>query len=192
MMLHHPPQHPGTKRPGQTLVMFVLLTPALLGMVGLTIDGGLMLVTHRQTQNAADAAALAAAVDLNNNLLPPIPQNTAQPTSRPTTTCPMPPPPRTSTSPPSPAAFPASIGSASNNYAEAIITYPFQTSFIQVLGVNSSQQVTARAVAGYERRPPRTASTESGVPGGMRVHVFAGHCLAQASPIDRRPEPSRL
>ena len=155
MMLHHPPQHPGTKRPGQTLVMFVLLTPALLGMVGLTIDGGLMLVTHRQTQNAADAAALAAAVDLNNNLLPPIPQNTAQTyvqtyNNMPNATT----APYVNIPPLSGPHSSASIGSASNNYAEAIITYPFQTSFIQVLGVNSSQQVTARAVAGYENVAP--------------------------------------
>jgi Flp pilus assembly protein TadG len=44
--------------------MFALLLPVLLGVLGLTIDGGLMMVVYRQTQNAADAAALAAAVDL--------------------------------------------------------------------------------------------------------------------------------
>jgi Flp pilus assembly protein TadG len=57
-------RHSPLRRPGKTLVVFALLLPLLLGMVGLTIDGGLLLATHRQTQNAADAAALAAAVDL--------------------------------------------------------------------------------------------------------------------------------
>jgi Flp pilus assembly protein TadG len=151
MMRHQPPQHPGTKRPGQTLVMFVLLTPALLGMVGLTIDGGLMLVTHRQTQNAADTAALAAAVDLMNGKTPAAAQSTAQTYVQTYNNMP-----NATTAPYvniPPLTGPhslASIGSTSNNYAEAIISYPFQTSFIQMLGVNSSQQVTARAVAGVE------------------------------------------
>src|SRR3954451_24291076 len=61
--------HPGAprsacrKRPGKTLVLFVLLVPVLLGMTGLTADAGLLMVARRQAQNAADAAALAAAVD---------------------------------------------------------------------------------------------------------------------------------
>ena len=92
MTRHHHPQHPGTKRPGKTLAMFLLLTPALLGMVGLTIDGGLLLVTYRQTQNAADAAALAAAVDLKNGNSRHRPEHGDQPTSRPTTTWPARPP----------------------------------------------------------------------------------------------------
>ena len=143
MMLHHPPQHPGTKRPGQTLVMFVLLTPALLGMVGLTIDGGLMLVTHRQTQNAADTAALVAATDLIRG--------------------------RSATYTTSGADFAQNYNmsgaivtitvpdsgpySGNSNYAQANVSYPFQTSFIQVLGVNSSQQVTASAIAGFDPPP---------------------------------------
>src|SRR3712207_3784375 len=53
-----------TRPAGKTLVMFALLLPALLGMVGLVIDGGMLQAAHRQTQNAADAAALAAALDL--------------------------------------------------------------------------------------------------------------------------------
>jgi len=145
MTRHHPPQHPGTKRPGKTLVMFVLLTPALLGMVGLTIDGGLMLVTYRQTQNAADTAALVAATDLirgRSATYTTSGANFAQNYNMSGATV-------TINSPPGPLAAPSHRTTA---YAEAIITYPFQTSFIQVLGVNSSQQVTARAVAGYE--PP--------------------------------------
>src|SRR5262249_18089577 len=51
------------ERSGKTLVVFVLLLPVLVGWVGLTIDGGLLLWEHRQAQNAADAAALAAARD---------------------------------------------------------------------------------------------------------------------------------
>src|SRR5947209_14150709 len=46
-------------RPAKTLVLFLLLLPVLLGMVGLVIDLGLVLAGHRQAQNAADAAALS-------------------------------------------------------------------------------------------------------------------------------------
>ena len=54
---------PATLRSGKTLVMFAILLPVLLGMTGLVIDGGLLMAAHRQVQNAADAAALAAAMD---------------------------------------------------------------------------------------------------------------------------------
>src|SRR5438093_13241452 len=50
-------------RAGKVLVLFVLLLPVLVGWVGLVIDTGLLLAGHRQAQNAADAAALAAAMD---------------------------------------------------------------------------------------------------------------------------------
>ena len=51
------------RRGGMVVVMFSLLLVALIGMLGLVIDTGFMLATHRQTQNAADAAALAGAVE---------------------------------------------------------------------------------------------------------------------------------
>jgi Flp pilus assembly protein TadG len=56
---------PGDKRrrSGMVVVMFSILLVALIGMLGLVIDTGFMLATHRQAQNAADAAALAAAVE---------------------------------------------------------------------------------------------------------------------------------
>ncbi len=55
--------HRSQPRSGKTLVLFALLLPALTGMVGLVIDGGLVLAAHRQLQNAADAAALSTAMD---------------------------------------------------------------------------------------------------------------------------------
>ena len=72
-------------------------------MVGLTVDYGLMLVAYRQTQNAADAAALAAAVDLESgkSSMPPRPRG--RPSARATTTWPMRPP---SISPPPRARIP--------------------------------------------------------------------------------------
>lgn len=46
---------------GQVMVIFALVLTALIGMVGLAIDGGFMYADRRSMQNAADAAALAAA-----------------------------------------------------------------------------------------------------------------------------------
>jgi len=123
--------------------MFALLTPPLLGMVGLIIDGGLMLVTYRQTQNAADAAALAAAVDLihgNSIAIASTTGTTYVQTYNNMTGANV-----TITVPDS------GPHSGDSHYAQAKVSYPFQTSFIQMLpGVNSSPQVKARAVAGYE------------------------------------------
>jgi Flp pilus assembly protein TadG len=123
--------------------MFALLLPLLLGMVGLTIDGGLLLSTYRQTQNAADSAALAAAMDLLRGKS----SSTAVTTgttyvqtynSMATATV-------TINIPPASGYY-----TGNNAFAEAIVNYPYSTSFIQLLGVNKSQSVTARAVAGYE------------------------------------------
>ncbi len=158
---------------GMALLMFVLLMLALLGMVGLTVDYGLMLVTYRQTQNAADAAALAAAVDLASGK----PSGAAQATgttygqgynnmaNAPTINIP-------------PSSGPHSTGPTNGHYAEAIVSYPFQTSFIGVLGANASQTITARAVAGWEPQSAAdgvialsTSGTGINVGGGANLAV---------------------
>ena len=54
-----PASGPSHRRRGTVLVIFALLLVVQLGLVGLVIDGGFLLSTHRQAQNAADAAALA-------------------------------------------------------------------------------------------------------------------------------------
>src|SRR5665811_191390 len=53
----------GQKRSGKAMFLFVLVLPVLLGMLGLVLDGGLMMVASRQARNAAYAAARAAALD---------------------------------------------------------------------------------------------------------------------------------
>ena len=52
---------------GQVLIIFVFAIIGLIGMAGLAIDGGNLYAERRKAQNAADAAALQAAV-LRNNL----------------------------------------------------------------------------------------------------------------------------
>jgi Flp pilus assembly protein TadG len=51
-------------RAGNVLVLLAILLPSLLGIVGLAIDGGLMMAEYRALQHATDAAATAAAMDL--------------------------------------------------------------------------------------------------------------------------------
>src|SRR5438477_928313 len=51
------------RRSGKILAMFALLAPILAGMAGLVVDGGLLMAARRQAQNAADAAAMGAALD---------------------------------------------------------------------------------------------------------------------------------
>src|SRR5512135_3839198 len=64
-MRHPSPPQPGRPGPrGNIMVQFAILLPVLLGMTGLVIDCGLMMASQRQVQNAADAAALAAAMEL--------------------------------------------------------------------------------------------------------------------------------
>ncbi|MFC7610687.1 TadE/TadG family type IV pilus assembly protein [Teichococcus aestuarii] len=48
-------------RRGATVVLFALSATALLGAVALITDGGLLYLTQRRVQSAADAAAIAAA-----------------------------------------------------------------------------------------------------------------------------------
>ena len=49
---------------GQAMVLWALMAVVLIGVVGLTIDGSNVTENRRKLQNAADAAALAGAVDL--------------------------------------------------------------------------------------------------------------------------------
>jgi Flp pilus assembly protein TadG len=173
MMRQHPLRQPGSRRTGKVLVMFVLLMSVLLGMVGLTVDGGLMLVVYRQTQNAADAAALAAAVDILNGASADSARATGQTYVQTDNNMPG----ATVTINIPPASGPHS---GSSQYAEAIVSYPFQTSFIQVLGVNASQTVTARAVAGYEIVTAGEGIMTLGTnpPGGPGLQLSGGASLS--------------
>src|SRR3954453_8014860 len=54
----------GPARAGKYMILLALVLPLLLGMTGLTVDGGTLLAAQRQAQNVADAGALAAAQEL--------------------------------------------------------------------------------------------------------------------------------
>lgn len=57
-------QPPGA-RPGQGLVLFVVMLPLFFAVVGLTIDGGIVWAARREAQNLADGAARAGADQLD-------------------------------------------------------------------------------------------------------------------------------
>ncbi len=57
---------PSTER-GQVLILIVFLILGLVGVIGLVVDGGGAFAEQRRAQNAADAAALAGALERVNN-----------------------------------------------------------------------------------------------------------------------------
>jgi hypothetical protein len=133
------------------LVLFALLLPVLLGMLGLVLDGGLLMAAHRQARNAADAAAMAAALDKLRGASNAMALATANQYMTVYNNLPDAPPlvPGVSFN------IPPKAGPYAGNaqYVEVIVTVPVKTLVIQVLGISSDQTVTARAVAGYEAVP---------------------------------------
>ncbi len=134
----------GGDRSGIVLVWFALLAVLLLGMVGLVIDGGLLMARYRQAQNAADAAALAAAHDLMYGVGGASGATTTANTyvtthnglSDATVQVSI---------PPATGAYQGEAG-----YVEVVVEAPLGTYFIHLLGVARDQTVRARAVAGSQ------------------------------------------
>jgi hypothetical protein len=132
------------RRDAAIAVKFALLLPVLIGMLGLVIDSGLMMASHRQTQSAADAAALAYAMDRMRG------RSASQASATATTfvtvhndlvdSTPL-----TIHEPPQTGPY---AGRA--DFVEVSVTTPIRTNFIQVLGIGANQLVRARAVAGFE------------------------------------------
>jgi hypothetical protein len=165
---------PGRRRSGNILTVFAVLLPVLLGMVGLVIDGGLLLAAQRQAQGAADAAAMAAAMaKLYNQGTPQAAANTFITTYNGLPNNP------TLNNPPL-----AGPHQGAPRYFEAIVTHSVNTLFMPVLGVNQGT-VTARAVAGYE---PVSAGEGIGVldprlSSGPGLTVTGGASLVVKGPI---------
>lgn len=131
------------RRKGTILVVTAIVLTALIGLLGLVIDAGQLMTAHRQTQNAADAAATAAAMDLisgksNATAIATAKTYVQQHNAMGSATV-------TVNIPPS-----SGPHLADSHYAEAIVTVSVTARFIRALGGASSRNVTARAVAGYE------------------------------------------
>ena len=58
-------RHPRER--GQALIVAVLAFGVLIGMVAMTVDVGMLFHGRRQSQNSADAMALAGVAELPNN-----------------------------------------------------------------------------------------------------------------------------
>ncbi len=50
---------------GQVVIYFTIMVPVMMGLVGLSLEGGRLLMLHSQLQDLADAAALAGAKELD-------------------------------------------------------------------------------------------------------------------------------
>lgn len=134
-------------RKGAVLVWCSVLLLIMIGMIGLVIDGALLMAGHRHNHNAADAAALAAAYAKMRGLTDPQAEAEAviyvtDPAHNNIANATLP----ITRIPPSQGAYAGASG-----YVEAIVTSPIPTYFIHVLpGINAGATVSARAVAGYE------------------------------------------
>jgi Flp pilus assembly protein TadG len=138
---------------GQASILMALLLPVLLGMVGLALDSGQTTIKFRQSQNGADAAALAAAVKVQQgsseasatSLANLVVQQDGILASQLTLT------------------YLDSSGSATSSSSlvasvRAQVQRNFSTLFMGVLGVNNSS-VTATAKATLNRRAPCVVCT---------------------------------
>ena len=130
-------------RRGTILVVTALVLIALVGLLGLVIDAGQLMTAHRGTQNAADSAATAAAMDLmigksNSTAITTATTFVHQYCGLSSATVTVNIPPATG------------LHTGSSQYAEVIISNSIPVRFIQIVGIASTQTVTARAVAGTE------------------------------------------
>lgn len=145
---------PRAPRPGRAprrsavLVKVAVLMPVLVGMLGVVLDVGLLLAAHRQVHNAADAGALAAAMDLVRGRSPTdalatanrfVQQYNGLATARTLVRG------ESFNSPPESGPY-----AGGRNFVEVIVTQDVETLFIQVLGAARLRQVQARAVAGFQ------------------------------------------
>ena len=133
----------GYRRRGKTLLLLAITLPTLCGMIGLVIDGGLLLSKSRQTQHVADSAATAAAMEKqhgqSNSAALAVAERivheyNALSSAVVTLNCP-------------PTSGPYA-GSAT--HVELFVNDQYSTYFIHILGGPQIRQTSVRATAGYE------------------------------------------
>lgn len=133
-------------RVGKVLVVTALTVPALLGVIGLIIDTGLLMAAHGRVQSAADAAAMAAIVDLVRGKT----QSTARTTAEEfvkqhnglaasKTTVNIPPV--------------TGSRAGESDAVEVVVEFPLRTSLVHILVGQDRYHVSARAVAVLEKQP---------------------------------------
>lgn len=72
-----PPEELRERLPGQIILLFAIFSVVLIGFLALAIDAGYLMSKRREVQNAADAAALAAAVASLNGASEELTEDTA-------------------------------------------------------------------------------------------------------------------
>ncbi len=134
-------------RQGKVLVLFAVLLPALLALIGLVLDGGSLLGASRRAQHAADAAATAAARGLQLGLttarVTTIAEDYVQEFNQ------LPDAQVTVRVPPAGGPF-----AEDPRFVEVEVLSPVATHFLPFLGRDSAPSVRTRAVAGVR---PATA-----------------------------------
>ena len=130
-------------RKGTILVITAIVLIALVGLLGLVIDAGQLMTAHRTVQNAADAGATAAALDMLTGRSNSVATSSATSfvqqhngLSAATVIVRIPPT--------------SGHHVGDSRYVEVLVSNSVPMRFIQVLGVGSSRTVTARSVANWE------------------------------------------
>lgn len=132
-----------SSRKGKIVVLVAIALPALLGMVGLVIDGGMLLSADRHLQSIADIAATAAATEKKSGKSDSEALAAAQLyvhslNSAADAVVEM-------RSPPWSGPY-----SASSQHVEVVLTSQIKTYFIHLLSGSNLCEIRARAVAGVE------------------------------------------
>jgi len=143
-MLRAPISLAGSTRRGMVTAQVALSLSALMAMLAVVADGGLLLVERRHAQATADAAALAAAASASAMGVASANGYTNDGTTS-TVTVNIPPLSGNFTV--------AKIGAAANGYAEVIVTWNQQRFFSGIFG-SGAIPVSARAVASVVPVPP--------------------------------------
>jgi hypothetical protein len=160
---------------GQSLVMSALCITVLLGFVGFGIDIGLLFHAKRNLQTAADAAAIAGALNPSSyaasgaaaaaaNGVTATTQPSTLPANQQTTV--------TINCPPAKGPFSSAPNCATSGggFVEALIQQPSQTFFMGLFGFNN-MEVAARAVAGpmINSGCVYTLMNSASLPGGFQA-----------------------
>jgi Flp pilus assembly protein TadG len=127
---------------GQAIPLIALLVVILIGMAGLVVDGGQLTMQYRASQNAADAAALAAAIQITNGA------TVTQATSRGSTVAQYNQIPSSDLS----IAYQDSSGAQTTvaslvTSVTATVRHDFSTLFLPIVGIDSASVSTAATVS---------------------------------------------
>ena len=130
-------------RRGKVLILLAICLPAICGMIGLVIDGGLLFSNGRQLQHAADSAATAAAMEklwdkTNAQALAVAEQFIHEHHGLTSATV-------TLYSPPISGDF-----AGSSRHLQVVVELQQPTFFMRILNGRSAETICARATAGWE------------------------------------------